>query len=75
MQDLALILLVNGKEDFTKRWLKYMSKIEFKHKIVIGNGNKKSNLLIKELIKKKFILILILNIIHIIIRTIKIIIL
>ena len=53
MQDLALILLVNGKEDFTKRWLKYMSKIEFKHKIVIGNGNKKSNLLIKELIKKK----------------------
>jgi len=53
MQDLALILLVNGKEDFTKRWLKYMSKIEFKHKIVIGNGNKKSNLLIKELINKK----------------------
>ena len=52
MQDLALILLVNGRENFTERWLRYMSKIEFKHKIVIGNGNKKSSLHLKKLINK-----------------------
>ena len=41
MSDFTLILLVNGRENFTKRWLEYMSLVNFKHKIVIGNGNKK----------------------------------
>ena len=53
MHDFVLILLIKGREDFTERWLKYMSKIEFKHKIVIGNGNKKSNSYIKKTINKK----------------------
>ena len=53
MHDFVLILLIKGRENFTERWLKYMSKIEFKHKIVIGNGDKKSNSKIKKIINKK----------------------
>ena len=50
MSDFTLILLVNGRENFTKRWLEYMSLINFKHKIVIGNGNKKKDYLLKKII-------------------------
>ncbi len=53
MSDFVLILLVNGREHFTKRWLEYMAKVEFKYKIAIGNGNKKTNIQLKKLIKKK----------------------
>ena len=50
MSDFTLILLVNGRENFTKRWLEYMSLVNFKHKIVIGNGNKKKDYLLKKII-------------------------
>ena len=50
MSDFTLILLVNGRENFTKRWLEYMSLVNFKHKIVIGNGNKKRLFIKKKLI-------------------------
>ena len=53
MSNFVLILLVKGRERFTVRWLDYMAKINFKHKIAIGNGNKKSNIFIKKLINKK----------------------
>ena len=53
MTDFVLILLVKGRERFTERWLEYMSEVNFKHKIAIGNGNKKSNTFIKKLINKK----------------------
>ena len=35
---LTVILLVKGREDFTERWLKYMSQIEFPYKIIIADG-------------------------------------
>lgn len=53
MSDFVLVLLVKGREPFTERWLEYMSKINFKYKIAIGNGNKKSDKYIKKLINKK----------------------
>ena len=53
MSDFTLILLVNGRENFTKRWLEYMSLINFKHKIVIGNENKKKDHLLKKIITHK----------------------
>ena len=52
MYNFALILLVNGRENFTERWLKYMAKIEFKHQILIGNGKKKSDLYLRKLLNK-----------------------
>ena len=51
MNNLTLILLVKGRDQFTKRWLNYMSSLNYKYKIVIGDGNKKSN--IKKILKSK----------------------
>lgn len=53
MSDFVLILLVKGRVPFTERWLEYMSKINFKYKIALGNGNKKSDKYLKKLINKK----------------------
>ena len=53
MSDFVLILLVKGRERFTERWLEYMARINFKHKLVIGNGNNKGNTFIKKIINKK----------------------
>ena len=53
MSDFVLILLVKGRENFTERWLDYMSEVNFNHKIAIGNGNKSSHISMKELIDKK----------------------
>ena len=53
MSDFVLILLVKWREPFTERWLEYMSKINFKYKIALGNGNKKSDKYLKKLINKK----------------------
>ena len=53
MSDFTLILLIKNRRDFTKRWLEYMSLIKFKHKIVIGNGNKKNDFYIKKNLNKK----------------------
>lgn len=35
---LTVILLVKGREDFTERWLRYMSQIQFPHKVIIADG-------------------------------------
>jgi len=53
MSDFALILLIKNRRDFTKRWLEYMSQIKFKHKIVIGNGNKKNDFFVKKILNQK----------------------
>ena len=53
MSDFVLILLVKGRVRFTERWLEYMAKINFRHQISIGNGEKKNNSHLKKLIKKK----------------------
>lgn len=35
----TLVLLVNGRNNFSVRWLKYMDKINFKHPIIISDGS------------------------------------
>ena len=35
---LTEILIVKGREDFTERWLRYMSQIQFPHKVIIADG-------------------------------------
>ena len=35
----TLVLLVNGRNNFSVRWLKYMDKINFEHPIIISDGS------------------------------------
>ena len=51
MSNLTIILLIKGREKFTKRWLDYMSAINYPDQILIGDGDIKSN--VKKIIKKK----------------------
>ena len=51
MSNLTLILLIKGREKFTKRWLDYMATINYPDCILIGDGDIKSN--VKKIIKKK----------------------
>lgn len=47
---LTVILLVKGREDFTERWLNYMSQIKFPYKIIIADGEDDG--MIKNLLEK-----------------------
>ena len=51
MSKLTIVLLIKGRENFTKRWLDYMSKINYQENILIGDGDPKTK--IKKLIKNK----------------------
>jgi len=51
MSKLTIVLLIKGRENFTKRWLNYMSKINYQDNILIGDGDPKTK--IKKLIKNK----------------------
>lgn len=48
---LTILLTVKGRPTFTKRWLDYMSLIQFEHNIVIADGD--ADGYIKELIENK----------------------
>ena len=39
----TLVLLTNGRHNFTERWLKYMHEISFNYKILIGDGSNDEN--------------------------------
>jgi glycosyltransferase domain-containing protein len=51
MSKLTIILLIKGRENFTKRWLDYMSRINYQDDILIGDGDLKTK--IKKLIENK----------------------
>ncbi len=51
MSKLTLILLIKGRKKFTKRWLDYMLRIKYDGFILIGDGEKNSE--IKKILKNK----------------------
>ena len=44
MSKLTIVLLIKGRENFTKRWLDYMSKINYQENILIGDGDPKTKI-------------------------------
>ena len=51
MSKLTLILLVKGRENFTRRWLDYMLSINYQDSILIGDGANNSK--VKKILKNK----------------------